>query len=336
MKNKRSFVYKSDVCKAKRSRVNPFDDETHATELMMDDEEWVTASTTFFEFAERKIEQLNNDGRYGTARNRNSVIRRFREFRGGKDCFAWEMTPEMMEKFERKLKAKGNCRNTTSFYLRTLRTIYNQTLDLGLAHNPNIFNNVYTGIDKTSKRAIKADKISNLRNMNVKVWEKLEFTRDLFMFSFYTRGMSFIDMAFLRKTDLRDGVLTYCRHKTLQLISIKWEKEMDDIVKRHPSDNEFLLPLIRGKGDEFRKYRNAMMLNNRRLKLLGRMLHLETPISFYTARHSWATIAHHCDIPISVISRALGHSSERNTQIYLESIQSEQVDEANRKIIRLL
>lgn len=296
----------------------------------------VASKATFIRYAEQTNEELETIGSYGTVRNRRQAIRRFKKFLGNQDFFASELTPEMLVKFELTLKSEGLCRNTTSFYMRTLRTIYNQARQQGLADDPKLFSRVYTGIDKTAKRAVRIDIIRKISQMRVDIWRSLEFSRDLFMFSFYTRGMSFVDMAFLRKNDLNGGILTYRRHKTGQLISIKWEPEMDAIVKRHPSDNDFLLPIIKGKGNEQRKYRNALTVNNRRLKRICSMLNLSTSISYYTARHSWATIAQQKNIPLSVISRALGHSSERNTRIYLDSIQSEQVDEANLKIIRSL
>ena len=87
-----------------------------------------------------------------------------------------------------------------------------------------LFRHVYTGVDKTVKRAIPIKSIKALKEMDLAMNSALDFARDMFLFSFYTRGMSFVDMAYLKKTNLQNGILTYRRRKTGQELSIKWEK----------------------------------------------------------------------------------------------------------------
>lgn len=53
----------------------------------------------------------------------------------------------------------------------------------------------------------------------------------------------------------------------------------------------------------------------------------------HVARHSWATAAKERDVSVGVISEAMGHDSENTTQIYLASIQTGKIDEANRDIL---
>ena len=98
---------------------------------------------------------------------------------------------------------------------------------------------------------------------------------------------------------------------------------------------QYLLPLIlREDGSERRQYQNQMMKINRHLKDIASLIKLPVSLSLYYSRHSWATIARGKDIPLSVISEALGHDSEITTQIYLDSIKSVEVDKANRKILK--
>ena len=158
----------------------------------------------------------------------------------------------------------------------------------------------------------------------------------MFMFSFYTRGMSFVDMAFLKKTDLNNGMLTYRRKKTGQLLSIRWEKCMQDIVDKYPGNySTYLLPIIiHIRKDERLQYKNSICLVNRRLKEIGKKLGLVHPLTMYVARHSWASIAKTKNISIGIISEAMGHDSETTTQIYLSSIQTNQIDNANRNILK--
>ena len=166
----------------------------------------------------------------------------------------------------------------------------------------------------------------------------MEWARDLFMFSFYTRGMSFVDMAYLKKTDLQNGVLVYRRQKTNQQLTIKWEKPMQDIVNKYASpESPYLLPIIRDTHTDARlQYKNAIHLVNNKLKLIGKEIGLGIPLTTYVARHGWASIAKHKNIPIGIISEALGHDSEKTTRIYLDSLDTSAVDKANSQILNSL
>ena len=150
--------------------------------------------------------------------------------------------------------------------------------------------------------------------------------------------MSPIDLAFLRKSDLCNGHLTYCRRKTGQQMSVNWEKHMQQIVDKYPANGtQYLLPLIqREDGTEMRQYRTVARKINRKLKKLSAMLRFSIPLTLYVARHSWASIALAENVPVSIISGAMGHDSEATTQIYLSSIQASRIDQANHNILRKL
>lgn len=225
--------------------------------------------------------------------------------------------------------------NTISFYMRNLRSVYNIAVEKGLITQQNPFKNVYTGIDKTIKRAISIEIIRKIKNLDLKKHPSKELARDIFMFSFYTRGMSFIDMAFLKKTDLCNGVLIYRRHKTNQQLTIKWEKPMQEIVSKYKTKNTpYLLPIINKNDIEERiQYKNAVHLVNNKLKSIGKDIGINIPLTTYVARHSWASIAQKQNIPISIISKALGHDSEKTTQIYLDTLDTSTIDKANIQII---
>ncbi len=146
--------------------------------------------------------------------------------------------------------------------------------------------------------------------------------------------MSFVDAAFLRKSDISCGVLTYRRQKTNQLLHIKIEPEMREIIDRYSrQDSLYLLPLIYPLGDVRKQYEAALHRINDNLKEVGRMANLEKPLTTYVSRHSWATIAKYKNVSLPVISEALGHDSETTTQIYLSSIDRITIDKANRLII---
>ena len=247
-----------------------------------------------------------------------------------------EMDDALMKNYEAYLRRRGLVPNTTSFYLRNLRAIYHRAVDKGLTENRQPFRHVYTGVDKTAKRAVSPTLIRKIKELPLPKGSPREQARDLFLFSFYTRGMPFVDLVALRKQDLRNGMLSYRRRKTGQMLVIHWEKPMQDIVNRlsQPS-SPYLLPVSEAPGaDERRRYLNALHTLNRHLKAIGRQVGCPIPLTSYCARHAWASIARSEQVSVGTISEAMGHSSERTTRIYLASLDTSAVDEANRKVLR--
>jgi integrase len=239
--------------------------------------------------------------------------------------------------YEACLKKKGVRMNTTSFYMRILRAVYNRAVEKGLTEQRYPFRHVYTGVEKTVKRAVSVKVIKKLKELDLSMKPTLDFARDMFLFSFYTRGMSFVDMAYLRKIDLQNGILTYRRRKTGQQLTIKWEKCMEEIICKYPSNKtDYLLPIIKVQDNERKQYDNALHLVNYRLKDLSKILKLQRPLTLYVARHSWASAAKAKNIPLSVICEGMGHESEKTTQIYLASLETSVVDKANKVILESL
>ena len=292
----------------------------------------------FLAFMSGVIGELKAGKKDRTAEIYTTTLHSFRRFLGGKDISSRKVTSTLMIHYERWLMESGVTRNTSSFYMRVLRAVYNRAAAQGLTRRDNPFRQVYTGIDKTRKRAVDVSVIRRMKQLDLSGKPHLMFARDLFLFSFYTRGMSFVDMAWLRPSDIRDGCLSYVRRKTGQPIRIKWETCMQEIVDRYPPfPAGYLLPIIRYLDiSERSQYRNVLFRVNSGLAEISRMIHVDPPVTTYVARHSWATIAYSQDIPISVISEGLGHDSERTTRIYLASVSNTKVDKANTKIIGLL
>lgn len=139
-----------------------------------------------------------------------------------------------MTAYEAYLRRTGASRNTSSFYMRILRAAYNRAVERGIVSQKQPFRHVYTGVDKTVKRAMPLDALRRLKNADLRSFPRLDYARDMFLLSFYTRGMSFVDMAYLKKDDLSSGTLTYCRKKTGQRLSIRWEGCMQEIVAKYP------------------------------------------------------------------------------------------------------
>lgn len=292
----------------------------------------------FMSFAWELVKQLRQIGKNRTAERYKTVLNSFRRFLGENDVLPEEVDSNLMVKYETFLKTRGICPNSSSYYMRGLRAIYNRAVDKELTVQRNPFKHVYTGIDKTVKRAVPLKVIRQIRDLDLALSPTVDFARDIFMFSFYTRGMSFIDMAFLKKKDLQNGILSYRRHKTNQQLFIKWEKPMQEIIDKYDtSKTPYLLPIIKNmNADERRQYKNAAHLVNDKLRKLGEQLELPVHLTSYVARHAWASIAKSKNIPVSIISEAMGHDSETTTRIYLASLDTSVVDRANSLILKSL
>lgn len=297
----------------------------------------LTKEVSLFSFWHNVIAQLKQLGKVRTAETYTATLKSFMKFQNNQDVPLDGIISDMMLLYEAHLKAKGVRMNTISFYMRIFRAVYNRAVEKGLTTQQNPFRHVYTGVDKTVKRAIPIKDIKTLKDMDLSMNSTLDFTRDMFMFSFYTRGMSFVDMAYLKKSDIKNGVLTYRRRKTGQELTIKWEKCMAEIVAKYPENKtDFLLPIIKEQGNERKQYDNALHLVNYHLKDLSERLKLQRPLTMYVARHSWASAAKAKNVPLSVISEGMGHDSEATTQIYLASLETSVVDKANKMILGLL
>lgn len=290
---------------------------------------------SLFNFMEKIIIRLKHMGKIRTSETYTSTLNSFKSFRKGEDIMLDAITPELMEDYQLYLQGRGAIPNTTSFYMRILRAVYQRAVDDDLIEQRNPFRRVYTGVDKTVKRALPIDVIKSIRSLDLCLSPPLDFARDMFLMSFYLRGMSFIDMAFLRKTDLKNGQIVYRRRKTNQLLTIAWTKEMQLIVDKYPENQtEYLLPIITStRGNERSRYRSVGYNINRSLKKIAEKVGVSIPLTLYCARHSWASAAKAKGIPLSVISEGMGHDSETTTQIYLASLDTSAVDQANSIIL---
>lgn len=291
----------------------------------------------FFTFMLGLIDGLQSVGALRTAQTYRSALHSFTAFRGGRDIGLREIDALLIADYETWLKRRGVTLNTVSFYMRILRSVYNKAVERGLAEQRYPFRNVYTGVEKTVKRAVGIDVIRRLREYDLSAKPRYAFARDLFLLSFYLRGISFVDLAFLRKQDLADGVLNYRRRKTWQRMRIRWVPCMEEIVARYApktAGSPYLLPILRPQSpqSEFAQYHKALQQMNYALRRISEMLHISR-LTTYVARHTWASTARRKNIPMAVICQGMGHESERTTRIYLSSLEHEAVDCANDLII---
>lgn len=310
----------------------------YTSENVIDEFNRKTSTNSLFNIMQKAVITLQNNGKERTAETYLATYKSFKNFREGLDICIDSLTSKLMEKYQGWLQKRGVSLNTISFYIRIIRALYNRALEEELTINRHPFRRVYTGVEKTVKRALSLDLIKKIRSLDLSLRPDLQYARDMFILSFMLRGMSFVDMALLKKTDLLDGHIIYRRRKTGQQMCVQWTKDMQNIIDRYPKNkSEYLLPIIKNDNSKLRYvYKNVGEKINHRLKRIAEMVEISMPLTMYVARHSWASIARNQGIPLSVISQGLGHEKESTTMIYLASLDTSMIDKANDLILRLL
>ncbi len=294
---------------------------------------------SLFNFMRGVIAQLQQMGKQRTSETYRCTLKSFMQFREGKDVLLEDIDSDLILMYEAYLRGRGLTKNTTSFYMRILRAVYNRAVEKDLTSNRNPFKHVYTGIDKTIKRAIPLKAIKQIKNLDLSLQPSLDFARDMFLFSFYTRGMAFLDIAYLKKGNIQNGVICYARRKTGQLLSVRIEPSIQRIIDRYSSAlPPYVFPILTSTDtkEAYEEYQVAINNHNRQLKRLSKMLPAGCKLTSYTSRHSWATAARNHNVPISVISAGMGHTSEQTTQIYLTMLENSVIDDANQGLIMSL
>ena len=252
-------------------------------------------------------------------------------------------TPERLKEYEDWLAGQQSSPNTISTYMRTLQAVYNRWMSPGIeGYNPVLFKDVYTKVESRTKRALTAEQMEQLRNTDFSVLTlRQQQVLTYFLLMFMLRGMPFIDLAHLRKSDLRNRRITYRRHKTGKLMVVDVPPDAMRLLQKYrdKTDSEYLFPLLHGglfMEEHHHRYQETLRHFNRELARLMKQLLPGVSVSSYTARHTWATLAYHSGVPVGLISQSLGHSSIRVTMTYLKPFDAEGIDRINRQVISLV
>ncbi|MFV0420359.1 MAG: phage integrase SAM-like domain-containing protein [Dysgonomonas sp.] len=306
---------------------------------------------------------LERSGQGRTAKAYFTASRALISFNKGIDIPLRHINACMIKEFETYLKERGKAMNTISYYMRMLRVIYRKAVRERLIETKreNPFEGVFTGFQQTRKRALDIEQLRKLNNLDFsellergtsivdvatitsssdkgRLDEGLYNCWRYFFFCFHARGMSYVDMAYLRKENIRHGVISYYRKKTGQKIEITITPTLKRIIDSFSEEvrySAYLFPVIRDTNKSPRvQYESGLNIQNKRLKRLAKMakIDLEWGLTTHVSRHSWATIGKIQNLPLSVISEGLGHSSEKMTYTYLASFDRSTLDKASEMI----
>lgn len=290
---------------------------------------------TFFSFTEQLVKEFADKGKVGNSTVYKETISWVKRYGNGKDLKFSQMTFAWLKRMEVKYLGQGKSLNGLSVRMRTIRAIYNRAVKEGIASKDSYPFDKYTIRQApTKKRAISADDLRKIKETKLLHGQMLR-ARNFFMISYYLMGASFIDLAFLKVKNIQDGRIAYRRRKTHKLYNIKITEPLADLlapflVGKRPDD--FILPVINRPGDvklEYLDVQNGMRQYNKDLKKMAKFLEIQSDsFSSYVSRHTFATVARDKDVPIAVISKMLGHGDVRTTEIYLDDMKNEVLDEA--------
>jgi integrase len=292
---------------------------------------------TVFSFCESHINRVRTQERISTASIFKSTLNRFKIFRNNIDLPFSELTPLTISDFETWLLSGGIAKNSAFVYLRTLKTFINEAKKLEIV--PESFNPFkgksfaeYRRI-KTKKRALTQEQIEILKNTDFSYNEKHKLAMDIFLFSYYARGMNFNDIAKLKWSDLINDKINYTRSKTNTpfIIGINQNIKLilDVYKKTRVNNNSYVFPILSEKHKTPTQQENridkVLKQINKNYKEIGDRLNIPA-FTTYAARHTFATLAQKRGVNISLIKEALGHSSEDITRVYLEGIDNSALD----------
>ena len=280
------------------------------------------------------IEQWKDGRSMSTTANYLTALRSFMKFAKGQKVLLSDIAEPLLKAYEYWLRNENVGLNTISCYMRSLRALYRQLNGSG---DP--FQGVFTGSMKTEKRAIDVQDIQRLRQLALPRGSRLEFARDVFLFSVYALGMPFVDLAYLRRHNIQNGFIVYKRHKTHQPIRISLEPCMMDILRKYKRDcSDYLFPIIRTTDEQraYRQYQTYLGVYNKKLKELAQLAGIRKNLTSYTCRHTWASLAYEKNVDLSVISKALGHTNPQTTQTYIREINDNRLAEANHDLLSYL
>jgi len=304
----------------------------------------------FFDFTEEIIKEMEQSDRLGNARAykeaKESLVKFINENHPGKTIVKFkELTPELLEKYEVYMRSRGNENGGMAFKMRQIRAIFNKAINRKII-SQDIYPFKYYKVSKLkakpNKRALTVEDFKKLKDVNLLQFPHLMEAYNYFMFSFYTRGMNFVDMMYLKKSDIVNDRLYYTRAKTKGRFNIEIvdkAQEIIDFYKDKTKNTSYVFPILLSddmtpKQIEYRKHK-VLSRYNRKLGEIAKIAGVESHVTSYVARHSFATILKKKGTSTDLISELMGHSNVQITMTYLKEFDDEELDKANRRLLDL-
>lgn len=299
-----------------------------------------TKRITVFQFFDQHIQSLEESKKIGYAKTFRDTKAQIKTYTK-KDLSFHEIDSNWLEKFESWLRSKDLADNSISIRMRTLRTLWNEAIVKKYARQENYPFNEYK-ISKfstdTRKRAISKDNIKAIESLELKPYSAIFEAQQYFIFSYYAQGINFVDIAQLKWENLEDGRITYVRAKTKQKIVFRVSTPLERILNlwrpfTGNSKDNYIFPILKKDKhltpqQQYDRTRKVLKRTNKHLKAIGETIGLDTPLTTYVARHSFATVLKQSGVSIGIISETLGHRTESITSTYLKDFEDSIINEA--------
>ena len=287
-----------------------------------------------------QIERLKDEGRRGYMLSVRQVYNSLLMFNKHLDILFSDIDIPFLRRYETWLRKHGLAENTIGIRFRTLRAIYNLAIEQNLVKAENYPFKKYKVShlqEETVKRSLSKQDIERIlayKSAN----RYMRFPIDVFAFTYYCRGINFIDIANLTQVNIMEDKLIYKRHKTGKLIKIPLQPQAIELIQKyHSEESPYLFPILsdfhKTEIQKANRIHKVITKVNKRLKEIGEELNLPIPLTTYVARHSQATVMKKAGVSTAVIREIMGHSSERVTQIYLDSFDNEQINNAMKNLL---
>ena len=297
---------------------------------------------TVYEFYNELIKEMELSEEIGNSRVYKDSLRSLEVYcKNGLDIPFSDIDMDFLLGYEKWLREKNCKESSMNLYFRTLRSTYNKAIERKYAKKDTYpFNDfkVSKFSIKTEKRAISKDNIKLIMNVDLsKENDYIRLSRDLFVFSYLCSGISFSDMANLKHGNINDRLL-YTRQKTHRRINVPICDEAKEIMKKYFNpDNEYVFPILnhahKTKMQQYNRKKKVILKVNRYLKKISKKIGIEVKLTTYVSRHSYATVLKNSGVNIALIGETLGHSDLKTTQIYLDSFENSQIDEAMKHLL---
>lgn len=330
----------SDIMRALERDGIPFDFDTFEAEMFRVASASSKAAPNVVEFVCNLSAQMKAEGRHGNALLYDSLAVILDAHKP--KASLGDITPAWLTRFEHFMRAERKLApNTMSVNMRTLRATCNRAVKSGAMRADWYPFKSYTigHLDQaTTKRAISMEDFQRIISAAPADREE-DLAQDLFAFSLFARGINMVDIAHLKRESLRDGRIEYVRKKTHTHYSIALNAHTAALLEKHQQPgSDYCFPILsdfhdNAKRQQERIHRVTVQTNKALRQIATRLGISTTKLSFYAARHTYATALKERGASIEVISEAMGHADLRTTQIYLRSFDRSVLDEADKLLL---
>ena len=294
------------------------------------------------------IQDLKDEKRIGNANFYKSALYSLKAFNNGTMEIPFtEIDVNWLQRYEVWMKGNGNSLNSLGVRFRALRAIYNVAIKQHIVkkdYYPFEEFKVSKLKETTKKRAIPKETIQKIMHFDTKKIDchyspLTELSRDVFVFSYLGCGINFIDIAYLKHSNIKGDRIVYSRHKTGKAINFPLQALAIELIKKYNNpQSEYLFPILNEKVhitemQQYYRIQKIIKKVNKWLKVIAKKAGIETDLTTYVARHSYATVLKRSGVNVALISETLGHSDLKTTQIYLDSFENSQIDEAMKNLL---